>query len=148
MSTAENKALVRRWMEEAWGQGKLDVLDELIGPDYVLHGAADPDLPRGPAGARQLTTAFRAPFPDLRATIDDLIAEGDRVVCRWTAQATHEGEFAGVPATHKQVTFTGIEIVRIANGRIAEGWDEVDLLGLLQQLGAVPAPGSSGPPGQ
>src|SRR5438105_3694464 len=135
-------------MEEVWGQGKLDVLDQLIGPEYVLHGAADPNLPRGPAGAKQLTAAFRAPFPDLRATIEDLIAEGDKVVCRWTAQATHEGEFAGVPATHKPVTFSGIEIVRIADGRIAEGWDEVDLLGLLQQLEAAPAPGTPEPAGQ
>ncbi len=144
MSIEENKAIVRRWMEEVWNEGKLEALDELIGPDYVLHGAADPDLPRGPEGAKQLTAAFRTAFPDLQGTIEDLIAEGERVVCRWTARATHGGEFAGIPATHRPVTFSGIEIVRIADGRIAEGWDEVDVAGILQQIGGLPVPGAAG----
>jgi steroid delta-isomerase-like uncharacterized protein len=141
MPVEANKAIVRRWMEEVWNRGNLAVLDELIGPDYVLHGAADPDAPRGPEGAKQITAAFRAAFPDMRGTIDDLIAEGDKVVCRWTAQATHQGSFAGVPPTQRPVTFSGIEIVRIAEGRIAEGWDEVDIAGILDQIGAAPASG-------
>jgi ketosteroid isomerase-like protein len=138
---AANKAVVRRWMEEVWSGGNLVVLDELIAPEYVLHGAADPTTPPGPAGAKRITAAFRAAFPDLQGVIEDLIAEGDRVVCRWTARATHRGPFAGVAPTNRPVTFTGIEIVRVVDDKIVEGWDEVDLLGLREQLGAAPAGG-------
>jgi steroid delta-isomerase-like uncharacterized protein len=138
---AANKAVVRRWIEEVWSGGNLAVLDELIGPEYVLHGAADPTTPPGPEGAKRITAAFRDAFPDLQGVIEDLIAEGDRVVCRWTARATHRGSFAGVAATNRRVTFTGIEIVRVVNGQIVEGWDEVDLLGLLEQLDTAPTRG-------
>jgi steroid delta-isomerase-like uncharacterized protein len=143
MTSDDNKRLVRRWFEEAWYGGDLAVLDEVIGPEYVLHGAADPDLPPGPEGAKRLVAAFRAAFPDFHGTIEALIAEGDLVVCRWAAQGTHRGPFAGIAATHRPVTMTGIEIVRVAGGQIAEGWDEMDVLGVVQQLGAWPAP----PPG-
>jgi predicted ester cyclase len=124
-------------MEEVWSGGNLAVLDEIIAPEYILHGAADPTTPPGPEGARRITAAFRDAFPDLQGVIEDLIAEGDRVVCRWTARATHQGPFAGVAPTHRPVTLTGIEIVRVVNGQIVEGWDEVDLLGLMEQLGAA-----------
>jgi predicted ester cyclase len=143
-SPAANKAVVRRWMEEAWSRGNLGVLDEIIAPDYVLHGAADPDTPPGPTGAKRMTAAFRRAFPDLQGAIEDLIAEGDRVVCRWSARATHRGPFAGVAPTNRPVTFTGVEIVRLVDGKIVEGWDEVDLLGLLLQLGATVASPAAG----
>src|SRR5262249_10064231 len=129
---AANEAVVRRWLAEGWSGGNLAVLDELIAPDYVLRGAADPITPPGPAGAKRITAAFPfrdafPDFPDLRCVIEDLLPEGDRVVCRWTARATHLGPFAGVAPTNRPVTFTGIEIVRVADGMIVEGWDEVDL---------------------
>jgi steroid delta-isomerase-like uncharacterized protein len=134
MSTEENKALARR-MVDAWNQGDLDALDELIAPDYVFHDPADPTTASGPAGAKQMVSAFRTAFPDLRLTIAAEIAEGDKVVQRLTATGTHRGPLLGIPATGKQVTMSSIEVMRIERGKIAEHWDEFDMLGVLQQLG-------------
>ena len=139
MSTEENKAIARR-MVDAWNRGDLDALDEVVAPDYVFHDPADPATPRGPEGAKRMARAFRTAFPDLRLTIADEIAEGDKVVQRLTAAGTHRGPLLGVPATGKAVTMSSIEVMRIEGGKIAEHWDEFDMLGLLQQLGAVPTP--------
>lgn len=137
--SAENKALARRLVEEAYNGGRLDVTDELVAGDFVGHDPSLPEEVRGPAGVKELIAGYRAAFPDIHVTIEDQIADGDRVVTRWSVKGTHQGELMGMPATGKQATVTGITIDRIADGRIAESWDNWDTLGLMQQLGAVPA---------
>ena len=137
----QNKVMVRRTCEEIWNRGNLAVIDERFASDYLGHSSAEI---QGPESAKQFAAAMRSAFPDFHYTVEDQIAEGDRVVTRWTARGTHEGEFQGIPPTGKQVTITGIGIFRIANGKIIESWTNADMLGLMQQLGAVPAPGQAG----
>ena len=148
MSTEENKAVVRRFYE-AFYKGKeaaMTALEELYAaPDYVWHSPSPgvfPDLDR--AGMKQMMPAFFTALPDLHYTVEDLIAEGDKVVSRFTARATHQGEFMGVPATGKVVTFTGIYISRFAGGKCVEDWFSGDMLGLFQQLGAIPQMAQTG----
>ena len=139
MSAEENKAIARRIMNEAMNDGRLEVADELIASDWVDHDPANPpDFAGGPDAFKQLVSLYRGAFPDLRMTIEDMVAEGDRVVTRWTARGTHEGELMGVPPSGKQVTVTGIGIDRIAGGKVAESWGSWDTLGLLTQVGAIP----------
>jgi steroid delta-isomerase-like uncharacterized protein len=141
MSTEQNKALVRRYWEEVWNKGNLALLDELIATDFDGHPLpGEPDFGRGPAGQKQLVGMYRTAFPDLRMTIEDLTAEGDRVVVRWTARGTQTGEMMGIPATGKPTTVTGMFLNRLAAGTIAEGWGNFDALGMLQQLGVIPTP--------
>jgi steroid delta-isomerase-like uncharacterized protein len=141
MSTEQNKTIVRRYWEEIWNQGNLAVVDELIAADFDGHPApSDADFGRGPAGQKQLVGLYRGAFPDMRMTIDDMAADGDRVVLRWTARGTNTGEMMGMPATGKPATVTGIVINRLAAGKIAEGWTSFDALGMLQQLGVIPTP--------
>ena len=135
--TEKNKAIARRSLEEIWSQGKMDVIDELIAADCVLHNPAFPDI-HGPEGYKQLVADVRSAFPDLRLTVYDQIAEGDKVVTRWTLTGTHKGDFMGIPPTGVQVTVTGIDIDRIAGGKIVEEWTNDDVLGLMQQLGVIP----------
>jgi steroid delta-isomerase-like uncharacterized protein len=142
VSAEENKAIARR-AYEIFSSGNLEALQEVIAPDLVDHNAAPGQAP-GIEGTRQVLGMLRAAFPDLRLTPEDLIAEGDRVVARLMVTGTHQGEFQGLPPTGKQVTMSGIEIVRLAGGKAVERWGEFDILGLLQQLGAVPAPGAAG----
>lgn len=137
MLTKENKALLRRLFEEVWNQGNLAAVDELLAADYVLHDPAQ--LIRGPEGFK----AYVSAFPDLHATIEDQIAEEDKVAMRFTVRATHKGAFQGLPPTGKQVILTGIDIQRIADGKVAENWVNLDALGLLQQLGVVLPPGQA-----
>jgi len=132
-----NTAIARRFFT-AWIGGDPAAFDQVLAPDYVFHDPADPDTPAGPAGAAAMAAGFRAAFPDLRPVEEDYIAGGDKVVFRWRVRATHRGAFAGVPPTGREVEFSGIEIVRLAGGRIVEHWDEIDALGLLRQLGALP----------
>jgi len=138
--SAENKALARRLLEEAFNAGRLEVTDEIVASDFVGHDPALPEEVRGPGGLRELIDGYRAAFPDIHITIEDQIADGDRVVTRWSAKGTHQGVLMGMTATGKQATVTGITIDRIAAGRIAESWNNWDTLGLMQQLGAIPAP--------
>ena len=142
MSTEENKALVRRILDEVWGQGHLHLLDEHLAPNFVDHGIRPP-VPPGPEGYKQFVTLYRNAFPDWHAAVEDQIAEGDKVVTRWHGRGTHQGDFLGIPATGKQVAVTGITINRIADGKGQEGWTELDALGIMQQLGVVPAPGQT-----
>jgi len=142
MSTEENKAVARR-AYDAFNQGlrtgNLAALDEVIAANMVDHNPAPGQGP-GLEGAKQVFTQFFAAFPDLQFTVEDMIAEGDKVASRITARGTHKGDFQGIPATGKQVMQTGIDILRIAGGKIVERWGEFDNLGLLQQLGVVPPP--------
>jgi predicted ester cyclase len=129
MSAEENKALVRREQEELWNHtGNLDAAEEIFAPDYA-------------EAARQEAADFRRGFPDVVSAIEDLIAEGDKVVARWRASATHRGEYMGIPPTGREVEFTGISVYRIEGGKVAESWTAEDDLGLMRQIGAVPDPG-------
>jgi steroid delta-isomerase-like uncharacterized protein len=139
MSADENKALYRRWFEEVVTDGNLKLADELLAPNYVMHFPGMP-APVNREGHKQLVMMFRNAFPDWQETVDDVIAEGDKVVIRVTGTGTHEGEFQGVPPSHARVTATGVGIGRIENGRIAESWAAYDALGMMQQIGAIPTP--------
>ncbi len=145
MSTEDNKATVRRWMEEGWNQGNVAVFDELSAPNWIIH---DPNLPqvRTLEDYKRWATETRNAFPDLHGTIDDLIAEGDQVVVRYTIRGTNTGDFVtpmSLPATGKQVSVTGIAIIRFAGGKGVEVRQVGDTLGMFQQLGLIPAPGQA-----
>ncbi len=139
MSAESNKALSRRLLEEAFNAGNIDVVDELVATDVVNHDAALPQPTVGPDATKASIQAYRAAFPDLRITIEEQIADDEGVATRWSAKGTQEGELMGMPATGKQATVTGITIDRIVDGRIGESWTNWDTLGMLQQLGVVPA---------
>ena len=143
MSIEENKAIIRRWLEEGWTNGNLSVADELIDPDFIAHVAGGQAVPSGPDGVRQIVTAWRTGFPDGRMVIDDLIGVADKVVIRMTWRGTHQGDFYGIAPTNRQVSVTSIGIDRVVNGKIVEGWGEVDVLGMYQQLGVISALGSA-----
>jgi steroid delta-isomerase-like uncharacterized protein len=134
----QNKALMRRGIDEVWSGGNFAVVEELISRDFVAHLGSD--VLHGAEGVKCHFGMLRQAFPDIHFTIEDQIAEGDRVATRWTARATHQGEFQGIPPTGRAGVVTGITIVRIANGKAVEGWTSKDDLGLLQQLGHLPAP--------
>ena len=140
----DNKAITRRLIEEAFVGGNLDLVDELVAPGYESHDpATPPDLRNGPAGVKALIQGYRAAFPDLQITIDQQLADGDYVITRWTGNGTHEGELMGIAATGTHATITGIAIDRIEDGKIAETWENWDTFGLMQQLGAIPAPAAA-----
>ena len=130
----QNKEIVHRFFEEVWGLGKLDVIDEIFATDYVGHTAGSPDI-LGPEGLKQYVTMMCISFPDLKPTVEDQIAEDDKIVTRWTATGTHKGELMGMPSTGVQATWTGISFFRIAGGKIVERWKSMDTLGMMQQLG-------------
>ena len=139
MSAEENKRISRRVVEEGFSQGNVDVFDELVAESFVNHDtSAPPDLPPGREGLKELARFYKSAFPDAEVVVEDQIAEGDRVVTRYSARGTHQGDFAGIPATGRQVTVSGIGIDRIEGGKIVESWNEVNQLGMLQQLGAIP----------
>jgi len=140
MSTEENKAKQRRVWEEAFNKGDLSVADELFAPNYVYHGPIGMEY-KGPEGFKQMVTMFRNAFPDLHVTVEDMVAEGDKVVSRFTFTGTHKGELMGIAPTGKQVTIAGTVIVRWVGGKEVEAWGSEDLLGMMQQLGVVPPMG-------
>jgi steroid delta-isomerase-like uncharacterized protein len=137
-------ALVRRFLEGLVGTGDPALADELLAPTFVVHYAGNPPLDRD--GFRQFLGALRAAFPDVRVTVEDAIAAGDKVAARWTWRGTHRGAFLGLAPTGRAVTGSGIGLFRIADGRLAEDFVQEDTLGLLQQLGAAPAPGAPAGP--
>jgi len=138
-----NKTVVRRLFEEVWNKGNLLVTDELFAPNYVHHDSSTPDVGRGPESEKKRATLYRTAFPDLRLTIEDIIAEGETVMARWSCRGTHKGDLSGIAPTGKQFTISGISIARIANGKMAEGWVNWDALSLMQQLGVVPELGKA-----
>jgi predicted ester cyclase len=138
MSIEDNKALVRRFYEE--GVHNPALFDELLAPTYVLHLPGSPPI-AGIEHAKQLMIAYTSGFPDLQLTTEDLVAEGDKVAIRNTWRGTHQGVFQGLPPTGKYVTFTGSDFFRFVGGKIAEQWADLDALGLMQQLGDIPAMG-------
>ena len=138
-----NKAIVARLYEEVFSQGDLELVDELVSPDLVNH-SVPPGLPPGIEGFRQQASMIRDGLPDLRTNVDDMIAEGDQVVTRWTGTGTHQGEMMGVAPTGNTIVVSGIGIHRIANGKVVEHRDVFDQLDFMQQLGAIPGPEQSG----
>jgi predicted ester cyclase len=138
-SPEENKFLVRNFIEEVWNNGNLSMADEIFHPQATSPSA--PQLPLGAEGVRVMASLFRSAFPDFHMTTEDLIAEDDMVVGRFTESGTHRGEFMGLAPTDRHVQFTETAIIRVGDGKIVETWYETDMLGLLQQLGAIPSPG-------
>jgi steroid delta-isomerase-like uncharacterized protein len=134
-----NKHIVRRWFEEVWNQGRAQTIDDLLDQDAVLHGLGD--TMRGPGAFKPFHAAYREALPDVQIRIEELIAEGDMVAVRWTAAGTHRGNSLGFAATQKRAEFGGMGIVRVRNGRIVEGWNNFDQLGMFRQLGVVTLPG-------
>jgi steroid delta-isomerase-like uncharacterized protein len=137
----ENKEKVRRFMEEAFGQGKTEVVDEVLDPDFVCW---DPNSEtgeiRGADTIKGEVGYFHSAFPDFRWTVEDQVAEGDKVTTRYTLSGTHQGEFFGVPASGRRVEISGINIDRFEGGKLVEEWASYDLLGGLSQIGAIPEP--------
>jgi steroid delta-isomerase-like uncharacterized protein len=141
MSAEENKATARRWYDGVFNTGNLDLINGLFAPNFVDHDPVNP-LP-GLEGVRQVVTMYRTAFPDLQITVEDWIAEGDKVVTRFRAQGTHQGPLMGMPPTQRRVTVTGIDILGFENGKITEHWGNRDDLGMMQQLGVIPSPGQA-----
>jgi steroid delta-isomerase-like uncharacterized protein len=143
MSVEENRALVQRFVGEVFNRGNLDVVEEIYAPVYVGHTAGLPEQTLGPEGVKELVELYRSAFPDLHTAIEDIVAEGDKVAYRWTAVGTHRGELLGVQPSNNRVELTGITIERIEDGRIVETYNNFDQLGMMRQIGAMPAPEQS-----
>ena len=136
----ENKALVSRIHEELFEKHNVSIIDEVCTPDYVDH-SIPPDQDQGREGSKQMLTMFLSAFPDMKMSVEDMIAEGDKVVARGTASGTHQGEMMGIPPTGKHIAIPFIEISRLSGGKLAERWEQTDMLGMMQQLGVVQPPG-------
>ena len=133
-----NKAIVRRLFTELWNNGNLLVADELFAPNYAHYDPSTPDFGRGPDSEKKRAALYRTAFPDLHLTIEDVIAEGETVMTRWSCRGTHKGDLNGIAPTGKNITITGLTVARVSNGKIVEGYVNWDALGLMQQLGVVP----------
>ncbi|MBI1928995.1 ester cyclase [Candidatus Poribacteria bacterium] len=143
----ENKAIARRFFEEGLNRENLAVVDEILAVNFVSHAPTEPGHSAESQGPERLKEEFarnRVAFPDMQFTIEDQIAEGDKVVTRWTFRGTHKGDLMGIAPTGKRVSMTGINIQRIAGGKIEEEWVIWDSMGMMQQLGVMPPPGQGG----
>lgn len=141
VNAEEHRAMFERWFEELWNKKNYAITQELVHPDFTAHGAGGQDIKQGPDGVAEMVRTWHAAFPDGRMTMDDIITEGEYSVIRMTFRGTHEGDFYGVPASGKEVEVTSIGIDRVVDGKITEGWGELNMLGMMQQMGAMPAPG-------
>jgi len=139
MSLEENKAITRRYADEV-NKRNLAAMDEIYDANYIAHVARGQEV-RGPAGVKELLTTLFSGYPDLHWTIEGMVTKGDKVMLRYTARGTHKGEIMGISPTGKQITASEISIYRIAGGKVVEGWNIFDQLGMMQQLGAIPSPG-------
>jgi steroid delta-isomerase-like uncharacterized protein len=135
MSLTSNKALILRFYDEVWNHGRLDAADDIFAPDYIRHDLRPGQGLPGPAGQKKIAADFRAAFPDVRNTVDLIVAEDDLVVARWTTTGTHTGPWGDIAPTGKPARFSGVNIFRIRDGRVVELWNHRDDLGLMQQLG-------------
>lgn len=138
MSVEQNKALIVRLVEELFNRGNVGIVGEIFAPDFIEREQLPPGVPSGREGVKALTTMLRSAFPDFKAKIEDILAEKDKVVIRMTWSGTQKGEFMGVPATGRRVSFGVIDIIRIANGKLVEHWGQMDSMSMMQQLGAIP----------
>jgi predicted ester cyclase len=136
------KEIVKRLFEEPW-TGEFDVIDEFVAPEYIGYDPSEPEPIKGPAGVKANLEKYMAGFSDARITVDEQIAEGDVVATRWTGRGTHDGEIAGIAPTGKQVTVQGLTLSRLKDGKVVEEHQVWDALGMLVQLGAVPAPAAA-----
>jgi len=141
MSTEKNKAIARQFGEEVFNQGNTRAIDELMPANFIEHNDLPAGLPSGREGVKVMLTMLHGAFPDFHATIDDIVAEGDRVVVRSTWDGTQKGEFLGIPTSGKHFTIPVIDIMRIGDNKVVEHWGVIDRLGMMQQLGTVPVPG-------
>jgi steroid delta-isomerase-like uncharacterized protein len=133
------KMISRRVAEEGFGQGRMEVIDELVDDKIVNHDETlPPEIPAGREGIKVLAQAYYAAFPDMNFKVEDQMAEGDKVVTRWSARGTHQGDMMGIPPTGKEARTTGITIDRVKDGKIVETWTNWDQLSLLRQLGVIP----------
>ena len=142
MSAEQNKATARRWFLDIIAQGQLDVADEIFAANHIIHDPHAPPSgwPNGPEGLKMVASVFGGGFSDWNITLEDQIAEGDKVATRWIASDTHTGSLQGMPPTGKPVRVTGVNVTRFSEGEIVESWFNFDMLTLLQQLGAIPTP--------
>lgn len=140
MSTEQNKALASRMVEETINQRNLSLIDEFLSPDFVEHEELPPGIPPGREAPKVLFSMLLNAFPDFKATIEHLIAEGDKVVIHMTWTGTQQGEFMGIPPTGKRISISVLDIIRIADGKYVEHWGVMDRAAMLQQLGVMPAP--------
>jgi steroid delta-isomerase-like uncharacterized protein len=138
--SAHSEALVRRWFEQVWNEGRADAIDALLTDRSIVHGLGA-DL-QGPAGFKTFYASYREAFPDLLVRIEHIISDDDLVAVHWSATATHSGGGLGTAATGKRVKFTGMAFIRVEGDRLIEGWNSFDQLGMLQQIGAIALPGS------
>jgi steroid delta-isomerase-like uncharacterized protein len=139
MNESANKALVRRWFDEVWNKGKEATIDELFASNGVTYGLGETDEDvHGPAQLKPFVHNMRGSFPDIHITIEDIVAEGDKVMVRIVVQGTHSGGNLGIPATGQRIRVAGIVLVRVSNGQLVEGWNSWDQLGMLRQIGALP----------
>lgn len=134
----QNKAAVRRWLEKGFNEKNLDEFDNYYGTKLVNH-ELPPNMPQGLEGTKMFASMFFGAFPNILVTLEDLVAEGDKIVARWSARGTHQGELMGIPPTGKEVLITGIAIDRFEDGKSVEHWEIFDQLGMMQQLGVIPA---------
>jgi steroid delta-isomerase-like uncharacterized protein len=140
MSAEDNKALVRRYCEEAWNKHNPAVVDQIYATDFVDRSPDIPGIPHTRDGLKQFMGVYLRAFPDANMTIEDQLVEGDRVVTRWTGRGTQTGQFMEMPPSGKKVAVPGVQIDRFSGGKIVEEWALFDQLGMLQQLGAIPTP--------
>jgi predicted ester cyclase len=138
MGTEDGKKIVRQLLEEPW-KGNLDVIDKFIDAKYIGYDPSAPEPLRGPQGFKDFVQLYLSAFSDGRITVDEQIADGDFVATRWTGRGTHDGDLMGIAPTRKQVTVSGITFSKLKNGKVFEEWSNWDTLGMLQQIGAVPA---------
>lgn len=136
--SAENRVLIKRWFEEVWNKGRTSAIDDMVTSQTMIHGLGP--TARDVGAFKQFHAAYRNAFPDVKIQVDDVITEGEKVAVRWSGSGTHRGDGLGFPATGKAVRFSGMTIVRVDNGKLVEGWNEFDQLGMLMQLGIVSLP--------
>jgi predicted ester cyclase/ketosteroid isomerase-like protein len=136
----EHRALFSRWFEELWNKKNYAITQELVAPEFTAHGAGGQDIKQGPDGVAGMVKIWHQAFPDGHMTMDDIITEGEMSTIRMTFRGTQTGEFYGVPASNKPVEVTSIGIDRVVKGKITEGWGELNMLGMMQQMGAIPSP--------
>jgi steroid delta-isomerase-like uncharacterized protein len=139
---ADNKAIIRRLYEEVWNKRKIELIKEIISPSHALQGPNFFGSSVGPEAYKRQVLLFIAGYPDLQFTIEDTVAEKDKVVAFWTITGTHKGDYMGVPATNRKVSVDGVTIHHLAGGKIMDSYSNWDALGMMQQLGVIPALGS------
>ena len=133
-----NAAIARQWFEQFWNQKNFDTIEKLVAPNCRLHGHADNDAVVGMAEFRQFAQALQKAFPDIRIEVEETISEGDRTVARWVSRGTHRSDFMGIPASGKTIVVRGTSVIRFADGKMVESWDNWDKFGMLQAIGALP----------